>query len=215
MIYTVGGIKGGTGKTTVATNLAIWLSKHGDVLLVDTDLQGTATDFTNQREETLSASAGYACVKLRGKAVLQEINKLKTKFDNIVIDAGGGSDTTSQRSAMLVSDIYLLPVRNKGFDVWTAELMAEMIEESNALRAEELKAYSFLSQADVRSQDNRDAGDALVDLRGVKFLSDIQLCNRKAYSTAGQKGLSVTELHPIDPKAVKEVTALFSTITNN
>ena len=38
MIYTLGGIKGGTGKTTIATNLAIMLSRAGrDVLLVDAD----------------------------------------------------------------------------------------------------------------------------------------------------------------------------------
>jgi chromosome partitioning protein len=59
MIITIGGIKGGTGKTTIATTLAVMLSKKGrDVLLVDADDQGTATDFTNYREQTLGAS-GY------------------------------------------------------------------------------------------------------------------------------------------------------------
>ena len=47
MIYTIGGIKGGSGKTTIATNLAIWLAqKETDVLLVDADEQETATDFS-------------------------------------------------------------------------------------------------------------------------------------------------------------------------
>ena len=46
MIYMIGGIKGGSGKTTVATNLTVWLSSQGrDVLLVDADDQETATDF--------------------------------------------------------------------------------------------------------------------------------------------------------------------------
>ena len=52
MIYTIGGIKGGSGKTTVATNLTVWLSSQGrDVLLVDADDQETATDFTVWRSE--------------------------------------------------------------------------------------------------------------------------------------------------------------------
>ncbi len=50
MIICVGGTKGGTGKSTVATNLAVMLATSGrDVLLVDADEQGTSTDFTNMR----------------------------------------------------------------------------------------------------------------------------------------------------------------------
>ena len=47
MIYTIGGIKGGSGKMIVATNVTVWLSSQGrDVLLVDADDQETAPDFT-------------------------------------------------------------------------------------------------------------------------------------------------------------------------
>ena len=47
MIITVGGIKGGSGKSTVATNLAVLRARAGrDVLLVDADGQETASDFT-------------------------------------------------------------------------------------------------------------------------------------------------------------------------
>jgi cellulose biosynthesis protein BcsQ len=47
MVVTVGGIKGGTGKTTVATHLtAIAAGQKADVLLVDADDQETAADFT-------------------------------------------------------------------------------------------------------------------------------------------------------------------------
>ena len=52
MILTVGGIKGGSGKTTVATNLAcIAATQNADVLLVDADDQETASDFTAVRKE--------------------------------------------------------------------------------------------------------------------------------------------------------------------
>ena len=47
MIVVVGGIKGGSGKTTVAINLAVLRASGGhDVLLVDADDQETASDFT-------------------------------------------------------------------------------------------------------------------------------------------------------------------------
>ncbi|RYE13669.1 MAG: chromosome partitioning protein ParA, partial [Sphingobacteriaceae bacterium] len=60
MIFTIGGIKGGTGKTTISTNLSIWLSRKGfDVLLVDADEQESASDFTAWREETKQGNIGY------------------------------------------------------------------------------------------------------------------------------------------------------------
>jgi len=63
MIYTTGGIKGGSGKSTVATNLVILLSGRGrDVLLVDADDQETSTDFTALREDRTENKAGYTAI---------------------------------------------------------------------------------------------------------------------------------------------------------
>ncbi|HYO90311.1 MAG TPA: ParA family protein, partial [Pyrinomonadaceae bacterium] len=60
MIIVVGGIKGGSGKTTVATNLAVIRSAEGhDVLLIDADDQETSTDFTIIRNERRPEGAGY------------------------------------------------------------------------------------------------------------------------------------------------------------
>ena len=77
MIYTVGGIKGGSGKTTVATNLAVLLNHAGrDVLLVDADDQESATDFTTWRSETLLGNVGYTAVQLSGVNVRREVAAL-------------------------------------------------------------------------------------------------------------------------------------------
>ena len=67
-IIVVGGIKGGGGKTTVATNLAISLVVAGfNVLLIDADDQETATDFTALRNERTENKAGYTAIQLRGQ----------------------------------------------------------------------------------------------------------------------------------------------------
>ncbi|RZL01619.1 MAG: chromosome partitioning protein ParA, partial [Pedobacter sp.] len=163
MIYTVGGIKGGSGKTTVATNLAVWLSKKNDVLLVDADEQETATDFTAWREETLKGEVGYTSIKLTGENVRREIIKLKSKFEHIVVDTGG-RDTTSQRAAIFVSDILLLPFNPRSFDIWTVVKLQKLLEEIRSVKPEDLIAYSFLNRADVRGSDNNDAGDALAQV---------------------------------------------------
>lgn len=95
MIIIAGGIKGGSGKTTVATNLAVIRARQGrDVLLIDADDQETATDFTNLRNERREGSAGYTSIKLTGAAVRTETLRLKPKYQDIIIDTGG-RDTTS------------------------------------------------------------------------------------------------------------------------
>lgn len=106
MILVCGGIKGGVGKTTLATSLAILRSlEEKDVLLVDADDQGTATDFTAVRNETMGdRGAGYTSIKLHGAAVRSELLRMKDKYDDIVIDVGG-RDTAGQRAALAIAHV--------------------------------------------------------------------------------------------------------------
>jgi len=212
MIYVVGGIKGGSGKTTVATNLAVKLSLLGkDVLLVDADDQETATDFSAWRNERTEGKAGYTSVQLTGKAARDELTRLANKYEEVVIDTGG-RDTTSQRAALSVADIYLVPFNPRSFDVWTVEKVARLIEEIQTINPT-LKTYAFLNRADPRGSDNDDAAEALREEEAFKYL-DTPLVNRKAFSNASAQGMGVMELQPQDKKATTEFSTLFDTISN-
>jgi hypothetical protein len=58
MITVIGGTKGGTGKSTIATNFAVMHAIAGaDILLVDADEQGTSTAFTNMRNQSRPEAA--------------------------------------------------------------------------------------------------------------------------------------------------------------
>src|SRR5215210_7457307 len=116
-IVTVGGTKGGSGKSTVATNLTCIAAAHGaDVLLVDADDQETAADFTAARKEDHPTAARYTCTKLTGKSVRTEVLELAPKYTHVIIDVGG-RDTTSQRAALTVSDVLLVPFAPRSFDI--------------------------------------------------------------------------------------------------
>lgn len=88
-IIVFGGEKGGTGKTTLATNIAAMLARQGkDVLLLDTDRQGTASFWATVREEE-AVEPRVACVQKFGKGLPAQVRDLAERYDEIVIDAGG------------------------------------------------------------------------------------------------------------------------------
>ena len=207
MIVVAGGIKGGSGKTTVAINLTIIRAAQGrDVLLIDADDQETSTDFTALRNERLPNGAGYTGVKLTGPAVRTETLRLAKKYDDIVIDTGG-RDTTSQRAALAVAHVLLVPFVPRSFDVWTLEKVSHLVTEMRTANAE-LKAYTFINRADPRGQDNEDAAEVIRETEALTFI-DTPLGTRKAFSNAAAQGLAVTELKPQDPKATEEMLIFF------
>lgn len=208
MIYTVGGIKGGSGKTTVATNLTVLLSsKARDVLLVDADDQETATDFTAWRSNRTDGNTGYTAIQLSDNAVLTEVLKLEPKYDDIVIDTGR-RDTASQRAALTVANVFLVPFIPRSFDIWTLQKVTTLIGEIRPINPE-LKIFAFLNRSDPRGRDNLGASELLSESDAYTFL-DAPLGNRKAFSNAAAVGMSVTEVKPRDKKAINELQTLFN-----
>ena len=209
MILVCGGIKGGVGKSTLATNLVIMRAQQGkDVLLVDADDQGTSSDFTAIRNDALG-NAGYTAIKLMGSAVRTEVLRMKDKYDDVVIDVGG-RDTAGQRAALSVADIYLVPFLPGSFDVWTLESVGDLVQEAIAFNPT-LKAFCLINRADAKGIDNFEAAQIAKETQGLEFL-DTPLGNRKAFRSAAAQGLAVVELKPTDSKAVNEIKRLFRSL---
>jgi chromosome partitioning protein len=210
VIIAVGGTKGGTGKSTVATNLAVLLSVSGhDVLLVDADEQGTATDFTAMRNQGRPEGAGFTCIALKGRALVTETRRLAPKYDHVVIDVGAG-DTASQRGALAVSELFLVPLAPRSFDVWTVDKIAGLIEEARVTNPD-LRALAVINRADSTGNENVAAAE-IIRTQDALALLPVSLGNRKSYARAGTSGLSVAELRPADPKAAQEMRALYDAL---
>jgi chromosome partitioning protein len=209
MIYTIGGIKGGSGKTTVAVSLAVMLAgKKRKVLLVDADKQATATEFTQWRTETLGHT-GFVSIQLSDMRVRNEVMKLKSDYDDIVIDAGG-RDTASQRAALAVSDIFIAPFAPKSFDIWTLEQVVQLVQEMQIANPD-IQLYALLNKVDYNEKDIRDARAYIEESDVLKVLK-ATLHERKAFANAAAAGLAVTEHKPINEKAAAELKALFKEI---
>ena len=208
-IVSVGGIKGGVGKSTIATNLVIELSRDGyKVLFVDADDQETATIFTTYRNQDTNDNAGYTAIQLSGEAIRTEVTKLADAFDYVVIDVGG-RDTVGQRYAMVISDVFLLPFPPRSFDSWTIPRISEMVEEVRVVN-EKLQVLSFINKADPSGSFNDDSIELLKEFDRIEFI-DTPIGNRKAFGYAGSASQSVAE-QGSDPKAIAEFKALYDKI---
>ena len=102
MILTVGGIKGGSGKTTLAINIAVARSlKKERVLLVDADDQKSTLLWSEQRS-SLKFKTKITVIQLSGSSILPQIDEMSKDYDQVVIDVGGKRHCFSKSSSSCV-----------------------------------------------------------------------------------------------------------------
>jgi chromosome partitioning protein len=130
MILVVGGTKGGSGKTLLATNLTVIRAQSGqDVLLIDADDQASATLFTRQREQRTEGKPLYTAMQSFEADVIAQVRSLASKYDDIIIDVGG-RDTASQRAALAVAETLLMPFAPTSVDLWTDDKVITLLKDA-------------------------------------------------------------------------------------
>lgn len=204
MVITVGHEKGGCGKTTTATNLAVWLARHGaDVMLLDADRQRSATFWAAVRAASPSLPA-VRCVQATGN-ISSTIRDLAQRYQHVVIDCGG-LDSVELRSALLVSQHLIAPLRPSQFDLWSLAHLAEIVTSAQALNPS-LRAGVALSlvPTNARIREGEEARAEVTKHGSLQLLAH-QLCDRKAYRDAVRGGWGVIEMD--DVKAADEIVAL-------
>jgi chromosome partitioning protein len=210
VICAIVNVKGGSGKTTLAVNLVVALADRGDdILLIDADEQGTALAFTEIRSKRLApAGPGYTAVALHGAAIRTQVRSLAPRYDHIVIDVGG-RDSGSLRAALTISNLVLVPVAPRSFDLWGADQTANLIQEAREINAD-LRAVAVLNGADPAGRDNEETLAALKDLPGVE-VAPCRIGRRKAFPDAAAEGFGVLEYRDSSAlKARQEFARLFT-----
>lgn len=214
-ITVFGGEKGGTGKTTLATNIAAMLALKGkDVLLLDTDRQGTASFWATVREEE-RIEPRVACVQKFGKGLPSQIRDLAERYDEVIIDAGG-RDSMELRYALGVADRAYIPVQPFQFDIWTIRQMDTLVEMAKGLN-ESLAAFIVLNRVATNPAIREDLETReFVTRENFQHLTlaESMVRDRIALRKAARDGQAVVE-YGLDGKAVNEMNQLYEEIYGN
>lgn len=207
MIYVICNEKGGSGKSSIAQTLSVFLKQYlsKDPLLIDADPQRTTAEWAAERAET--DLPPIPCIELTGN-ISKPLQDLHKRYDSIVIDCGG-ADSKAMRSALAYADIALLPFRPKRRDLKVAPGMAEIVETAQALNGK-LKVFSCITQAPtLPSQGYRiQAAKNLLESLNLKPLQHITR-NLNGWDDADEQGQSVLEWEQ-DSKAGEDAHNLFN-----
>jgi chromosome partitioning protein len=188
--------KGGVGKTTLATALAVAAEKDGrSVALFDLDPQASAAFWKDAREAETPAVVAVPPARLQ--------HVLSAAADSgcalAIIDAPPFAKDIAFEAAQH-ADFILIPTRPAVLDVMAMTRTLELV------RHYPKPSAVVLTFCPIQGRELADTEDAVKQLGAS--LVPVRIHNRVAYSRAQQTGLTAQEFEP-DGKAADEIKQLY------
>ncbi|MDK9637859.1 AAA family ATPase [Enterobacter hormaechei] len=201
MITVVGGNKGGSGKTTTASNLAIALAHEGhDVCLLNGDLQRTAAKHHAEREAS-GIEPTFTLIE-KFDNLTQTLRGLDEKYDHVIVDVAGRNSREFITSGV-VADQIIAPLQCSQPDLDTLTELAQQIEAMRDLNPE-LKVYCLQSMATtnpvLRGNERKEFLEYLEEFPTIETLQTV-ICFRKVYRDCMSNGTGVVETNNEAAKA--------------
>lgn len=203
----VGNLKGGSGKSTVVFNLAVWLAAQGHpVRLVDLDPQRTLTDLV-----TVRAEIGWEPV-LAAPLSSPDLPPPTMPGTWTLVDVGA-ADMAGMLEAVGAADLVLVPVMPGQADIWATQRYLKTIDRE---RPDHCAIRLFVNRADAgaASRETREAVvalEAISGMLGAVAVLPARLGRRIAFCRSLSEGSAVFELEP-KSKASEEFQALAQAI---
>lgn len=177
--------KGGSGKTTLSTNVAGWLANRKQrVVLADFDPLRSASEWLERRPPLFPAIAGWT--PSLGRDQLKEHNP-----HWLVMDTPAGLHGESLRDAMRRADLMLVPVSPSAFDMAATGHFLDQIREYKSVKEGEIAIGMVAMRVDPRTHS---AAELESFLGGLGFPLVTHLRQTQVYVHCARDGLSVFDL---------------------
>jgi len=171
MISIVGCNKGGAGKTTTATNIAVALVQKGkDVVVVDADAQRSFAKWVGDREELNREPHITLMEKLDN--ISQSLKALDEKYDHVIVDVAG-KNSRELITGATVADIILAPHQASQLDLDTLTELEEQLKVVRDLNPKlEIFVYHAMASSNpkVRNNEREEFMDYIKEFPDFKLL---------------------------------------------
>lgn len=196
--------KGGSGKTTIATHLARALQLDGkDVLLIDSDPQGSARDWAAVKEDNPLTVVGI------DRPTIDRDLKAIGRKDFVVID-GAPQAADLAVSAIKAASFILIPVQPSPYDIWATADLVELVKQRIEVTDGKLQAAFVVSRAIKGTRIGTEITEALNGY-GLPVL-DSRITQRVLYPGTAAAGTTVMDYEP-GGDAAREIRSLMVEIT--
>lgn len=221
LIVLFGGEKGGTGKSTLTRNMAVFAARAGkNIVVVDADPQKTVSHWMARRGEV---QPSFLVVELTNprlgdgrqdpKGIAPRLTSLTKSYDIVFVDCGG-RDSGELRSSMLVADMLITPFSPSIDDVETVSKLLELVNQSESIRGRALPTLAVTNLA-LPNPMTKGVGmvrDTFADLEQYVTLSENVVYRREAHSKLSNIGLCAADSKETDYKAYTEMEFLYNEI---
>ncbi len=193
--------KGGTGKTTLALNLAAGLHQRGSTVILDTDPQRSVSQWASLNEGGDLPEVQH----VQEESDLTEIFRGMQKHRYLVLDCPPTLQTQTVQKVLSNVDIALIPIQPSPIDLWASIDIADEVHRSKKHNPR-LKAFVVLNQLDARNSLSKSMHEALAEFDFPTLRTGI--ARRAAYRNAAMEGTSVYGLGPRGKSAVCEIESI-------
>jgi len=205
MIISILNQKGGVGKTTLAVNIAREYTKRSiSTILIDSDSQGSA-----QRWHERSGGDLIDMTCLPMNTLDKDVLKYRNHYDRIIID-GVPRVSPLTICAIKAADIILIPVQPSPWDIWSTEDIIGNIKERMCMTEGRLRAYFVVTRKIVGTVIGREIYEELKKMELPVLIAGT--CQRVAYITCINKGLTVVDGEYHGSEASKEIEEIVNEI---